>query len=265
MYNFTYHRPGSSREAQGLTGQAGEARFLAGGMTLLPAMKLRLAQPSDLIDLSRINDLKGISVTGSELRINAMTTHAEVAESPEVRRAIPALADLAGRIGDPQVRHRGTIGGSLANSDPAADYPAAVLALNATIHTLNRAIGADSFFKGLFETALEPGELITAVTFPIPQSAAYEKFPHPASRYAVVGVFVARTAQRGVRVGVTGAGPCAFRATAFEQALLKNFTADALKGVTIPAAGLNSDMHADADYRAHLVGVLARRAVAAAA
>jgi carbon-monoxide dehydrogenase medium subunit len=163
------------------------------------------------------------------------------------------------------VRHRGTIGGSLANSDPAADYPAAVLALNATIHTSKRTIPADSFFKSLFETALEPGELITAVTFPIPQSAAYEKFPHPASRYAVVGVFVARTAERGVRVGVTGAGHCAFRAAAFEQTLLKNFTADALKGVSIPAAGLNSDIHAGADYRAHLVGVLARRAVAAAA
>ena len=265
MYDFSYHRPGSTREAQDLAGKASEGRFLAGGMTLLPAMKLRLAQPSDLIDLSQIKDLKGISVSGSELRINAMTTHAEVAGSPEVRKAIPALAYLAGHIGDPQVRHRGTIGGSLANSDPAADYPAAVLALNATIHTSKRTILADSFFKGLFETALEPGELITAVTFPIPQSAAYEKFPHPASRYAVVGVFVARTAERGVRVGVTGAGPCAFRATAFEQTLLKNFTADALKGVSIPAAGLNSDIHAGADYRAHLVGVLARRAVAAAA
>jgi carbon-monoxide dehydrogenase medium subunit len=265
MYDFSYHRPGSTREAQDLAGKASEGRFLAGGMTLLPAMKLRLAQPSDLIDLSQIKDLKGISVSGSELRINAMTTHAEVAGSPEVRKAIPALAYLAGHIGDPQVRHRGTIGGSLANSDPAADYPAAVLALNATIHTSKRTIPADSFFKGLFETALEPGELITAVTFPIPQSAAYEKFPHPASRYAVVGVFVARTAERGVRVGVTGAGPCAFRATAFEQTLLKNFTADALKSVSIPAAGLNSDIHAGADYRAHLVGVLARRAVAAAA
>jgi carbon-monoxide dehydrogenase medium subunit len=265
MYNFTYHRPGSSREAQDLAAKASEGRFLAGGMTLLPAMKLRLAQPSDLIDLSQIKDLKGVSVSGSELRINAMTTHAAVAASPDVRKAIPALAYLAGHIGDPQVRHRGTIGGSLANSDPAADYPAAVLALNATIHTSSRTIPADSFFKGLFETALEPRELITSVSFPIPQSAAYEKFPHPASRYAVVGVFVARTAERGVRVGVTGAGPCAFRATAFEQALLKNFTPDALKGVSIPAAGLNSDIHADADYRAHLIGVLARRAVAAAA
>ncbi len=264
MYSFQYHRPASTAEAEGLAAKATESRFLAGGMSLLPAMKLRLAQPSDLIDLSRIADLKGISVTGSEVRIKALTTHATVAASPEVRKAIPALADLASGIGDPQVRNRGTIGGSLANNDPAADYPAAVLALSATIHTSRRTIAADSFFKGLFETALEPGELVTAVSFPIPQGAAYQKFFHPASRYAVVGVFVARTAG-GVRVGVTGAGPCAFRATALEQALSKNFSPDALKGMSIPAAGLNSDIHAAADYRAHLIGVLARRAVAAAA
>ncbi len=264
MYSFAYHRPASAAEAESLAKKAGDARFLAGGMTLLPALKLRLAQVSDLIDLSRIPDLKGISVTGSEVRIGAMTAHAAVAASPELRKAIPALAVLAGSIGDPQVRNRGTIGGSLANSDPAADYPAAVLGLNATIHTSRRKIAADSFFKGLFETALEPGEVITAVSFPIPQGAAYAKFPHPASRYAVVGVFVARTSG-GVRVGVTGAGPCAFRATAFEAALAKNFSPDALKGLSIPATGLNSDIHAAADYRAHLIGVLARRAVAAAA
>ncbi len=264
MYSFAYHRPGSATEAETLAAKASEGRFLAGGMTLLPAMKLRLSRPSDLIDLSRIADLKGLSATGSEVRIKAMTAHAVAAASPELRKAIPALADLAGMIGDPQVRNRGTIGGSLANNDPAADYPAAVLALNATIHTSRRTIPADSFFKGLFETALQPGELITSVSFPIPQSAAYEKFPHPASRYAVVGVFVAKTTS-GVRVGVTGAGPCAFRATAFEQALSKNFTPDALKGLSIPATGLNSDIFAAADYRAHLIGVLARRAVAAAA
>ncbi|HXV22966.1 MAG TPA: xanthine dehydrogenase family protein subunit M [Alphaproteobacteria bacterium] len=263
MHSFQYHRPTSTAEAEGLAQKASESRFLAGGMSLLPALKLRLAQPSDLIDLSRIGDLKGISVTGSEVRIKAMTTHATVAASPEVRKAIPALADLAASIGDPQVRNRGTIGGSLANSDPAADYPAAVLALNATIHTSRRTIAADSYFKGLFETALAPNEVITAVSFPVPQGAAYEKFFHPASRFAVVGVFVARSAS-GVRVGVTGAGPCAFRATAFEQALSKNFSADALKGLRVPADGLNSDIHAAADYRAHLIGVLARRAVAAA-
>ncbi len=263
MYSFSYHRPASTQEADALAVKASEGRFLAGGMTLLPAIKLRLSQPSDLIDLSRLGDLKGLKVTGSEVRIGAMTPHAAVAASAELRKAIPALARLAGGIGDPQVRNRGTIGGSLANSDPAADYPAAVVGLGATIHTSRRTIPADSFFKGLFETALEPGELITAVSFPVPERAAYEKFRHPASRYAVVGVFVAR-AGGGVRVAVTGAGPCAFRATAFEQALTKTFSPDALKGLAIPADGLNSDIHAAADYRAHLIGVLARRAVAAA-
>lgn len=263
MYSFSYHRPASAAEADALAAKAPEGRFLAGGMTLLPAIKLRLSQPSDLIDLSRLGELKGVKVTGSEARIGAMTPHAAVAASAELRKAIPALARLAGGIGDPQVRNRGTIGGSLANSDPAADYPAAVLGLGATIHTSRRTIPADSFFKGLFETALEPGELITAVSFPVPERAAYEKFRHPASRYAVVGVFVARTGG-GVRVAVTGAGPCAFRATAFEQALAKTFSPDALKGLVIPADGLNGDIHASADYRAHLIGVLARRAVAAA-
>ena len=264
MYSFAYHRPASAAEAEALAAKAGEARFLAGGMTLLPAMKLRLAQPTDLIDLGRLGDLRGIKVSGSEVRIGATTLHAAVAGSPEVRKAIPALSHLAGVIGDPQVRNRGTLGGSLANNDPAADYPAAVLGLNATVHTSRRAIPADSFFKGLFETALQPGELITQVSFPIPERAAYEKFRHPASRYAVVGVFVARTAG-GVRVGVTGAGPCAFRGTQLEQALAKNFSPDAIKGITIPSDGLNSDIHAAADYRAHLIGVMARRAVAAIA
>jgi carbon-monoxide dehydrogenase medium subunit len=193
-----------------------------------------------------------------------MTLHAAVAASPEIKRAIPALAHLAGVIGDPQVRNRGTLGGSLANNDPAADYPAAVLGLNATVHTSRRTIPADSFFRGLFETALEPGELITSVSFPIPERAAYEKFRHPASRYAVVGVFVARVGG-GVRVAVTGAGPCAFRATQLEQALAKNFSPDAMKAIKISADGLNSDIHAAADYRAHLIGVMARRAVAAIA
>ncbi|HVG81093.1 MAG TPA: xanthine dehydrogenase family protein subunit M [Methylomirabilota bacterium] len=259
MYSFAYHRPASAAEAEALAAKAGEARFLAGGMTLLPAMKLRLAQPTDLIDLGRLGDLRGIKVSGSEVRIGATTLHAAVAGSPEVRKAIPALSHLAGVIGDPQVRNRGTLGGSLANNDPAA-----VLGLNATVHTSRRAIPADSFFKGLFETALQPGELITQVSFPIPERAAYEKFRHPASRYAVVGVFVARTAG-GVRVGVTGAGPCAFRATQLEQALAKTFSPDAIKGITIPSDGLNSDIHAAADYRAHLIGVMARRAVAAIA
>jgi aerobic carbon-monoxide dehydrogenase medium subunit len=264
MYAFQYHRPATAAEAERLLGKAEEGRYLAGGMTLLPTLKQRLAQPSDLVDLSGIKDLQGIAVTGTEVKIGAMTPHAAVAGAAQIRKAIPALADLAEQIGDPQVRNRGTIGGSLANSDPAADYPAAVLGLAATIHTSRRTIPADSFFKGLFETALQPGELITAVSFPIPERAAYRKFPHPASRYAVVGVFVAKTAG-GVRVAVTGAAPAAFRATAFEQALAKSFSPDALAGLSVPASGLNSDMHAAADYRAHLVGVMARRAVAACA
>src|SRR5271165_2365489 len=252
MYAFEYHRP------QTLAGA------LAGGMTLLPTMKQRLASPSAIVELKNVPELSGLSREGDNLVIGAMTRHAEVARSPVVKGAIPALAKLAGGIGDPHVRNRGTIGGSLANNDPAADYPAVVLALGATIVTSKRRLAADDYFKGLFETALETGELITQVSFPIPQKAAYMKFANPASRYALVGVFVAKTAG-GVRVAVTGAGSNGvFRAEAFEAALNANFSPAALDGVSVPASGLNSDLHADADYRAHLIGVMARRAVAAA-
>ena len=263
MYAFEYHRPQSLSGALADLAKA-DAKALAGGMTLMPTMKQRLASPSALVDLKNVPELTGITRAGDDLVIGAMTRHAEVARSSVVKAAIPALAELAGGIGDPHVRNRGTIGGSLANNDPAADYPAAVLALGATIVTSKRRIAAEDYFTGLFETALEPGELITQVSFPIPQKAAYMKFANPASRYALVGVFVAKTAG-GVRVAVTGAGANGvFRAKAFEAALNANFSPAALDGVSVPASGLNSDIHADADYRAHLIGVMARRAVAAA-
>ncbi len=236
---------------------------MAGGMTLIPTLKQRLARPSDLIDLGGLAELKGIKREGNNIVIGATTLHSDVANSAEVKKAIPALAYLASIIGDPAVRNRGTIGGSIANADPAADYPAAVLALDATVATNKRKIAGGDLFKGLFETALEPGEIITSVSFPIPERAGYEKFRNPASRYAIVGVFVAKTAG-GVRVAVTGAGPFAFRVKAFEEALSRNFAPKALDGLTVPATGLNSDIHAGADYRAHLVGVIAQRAVAAA-
>ncbi len=262
MYEFNYHRPSSLAEVKKILGDNGEARVLAGGMTLLPTMKMRLARPSDLIDLSSLDGLSDIKDDRDAIEIGAMVRHADVASSDVVTSAIPALADLAERIGDAQVRNRGTIGGSVANSDPAADYPAAVLALNAVIRTDRREIKADDFFKGLFETALEPGEIILGVRFPKPKRAAYSKFPNPASRYAVVGVMVAETAG-GMRVAVTGAGPCAFRIIAMEQALDKKFSAAAIEGIRIDAADLNSDLHASAEYRAHLVGVMAKRAVMA--
>lgn len=260
MYEFIYHRPSSLDKVKQILSDNGEAKLLAGGMTLLPTMKMRLAQPSDLVDLSKIEGLAGISDNGDAIEIGAMVRHAEVAASELVCKAIPALADLADRIGDAQVRNRGTIGGSVANSDPAADYPAAILGLNAVVKTDRREIGADDFFKGLFETALEPDEIIVAVRFPRPKRAAYSKFPNPASRYAVVGVMIAETAD-GIRVGVTGAASCAFRATAMEKALAGDFSAAALEGIKIDAAELNSDLHASAEYRAHLVGVMAKRAV----
>ncbi|HZI84932.1 MAG TPA: xanthine dehydrogenase family protein subunit M [Casimicrobiaceae bacterium] len=237
-------------------------KALAGGQSLVGAMKLRLANPGTVVDLSGIAELKGIKKEGDAIVIGALTTHAEVASSSAVKQAIPALAALAEGIGDRQVRNRGTIGGSLANNDPAADYPAAVLGLNATIQTNKRKIGADDFFKGLYETALAADELITSVSFPVPKKAAYVKFPQPASRFALVGVFVAQTGA-GVRVAVTGAGSHAHRAKAIEDALAKTFTPDAAKAVKIPAANLNNDLHGSAEYRAHLVSVLAGRAVAA--
>jgi carbon-monoxide dehydrogenase medium subunit len=263
MHDFGYHRPASAADAAGLLAQKSEAKIVAGGMTLIPTLKQRLAQPSDLVDLGGIAALKGVKAEGAGITIGAMTTHAEVSRSADVRNAIPALAALAGGIGDPQVRNRGTIGGSVANSDPAADYPAAVLALGATIRTNKREIKADDFFKGMFETALQDGEIITAIHFPKPDKAGYSKFPNPASRYAIVGVFVAK-AGSGVRIAVTGAGPCAFRSKELESALAASFTPDAAKAVKIKADGFNTDLHATAAYRAHLVSVMASRAVSAA-
>lgn len=260
MYEFNYHRPSSLDEAKKILGDNDEAKLLAGGMTLLPTMKMRLASPSDLVDLSDIEGLTEIKDAGDAMEIGAMVCHAEIAGSDAVRAAIPALADLVETIGDAQVRNRGTLGGSVANSDPAADYPAAVLGLNATVKTDRREIAADDYFKGLFETALEPGEIVLSVRFPKPERAAYSKFPNPASGYAVVGVMVAE-ASDGIRVAVTGAAGCAFRATAMEDALSKDFSAAALEGIAVDAADLNSDLHASSEYRAHLVGVMARRAV----
>lgn len=263
MQTFTYHKPTSvSTAAQ--AGTKDEAKFLAGGQSLLAAMKLRFSAPTDLVDLAGIEELRGIRLEANALTIGAMTTHAQVAASPEVKARIPALAALAATIGDRQVRNRGTLGGSLANNDPAADYPAAVLALNATVTTNTRKISADDFFKGLFETALKGNELITSVSFPVPKKAAYQKFRNPASRFAVVGVFVAQTAL-GVRVAVTGAGARGvFRVKSMEEALARTWSPDALKSIVVPAGELQSDLHASAEYRAHLIGVLAQRAVAAA-
>ena len=261
MYEFEYHRPTSLDDAAGRLSDE-DAKLVAGGMTLIPTLKQRLAKPSDLVDLGAIGSLKGISQDGDTLVIGAMTRHADVNRSPVVRNAIPALAALAGLIGDPAVRNRGTIGGSIANNDPAADYPSAVVGLGATVVTTRRQIAGDDFFTGMFETALGPDEIVTAVRFPKPQAAAYQKFKNPASRYAIVGVFVARTAG-GVRVAVTGAAPCVFRQRDMEAALSRSFTPDAIKDVVQSDDGLNSDIHASAEYRAHLVGVMARRAVAA--
>jgi carbon-monoxide dehydrogenase medium subunit len=262
MYATTYHRPSSVEEAARLL--SGEAKILAGGQTLLPAMKLHLAGPSDLVDIRRIGALKGIKADRSAVTIGAATTHFEVANSPDIRKAIPALATLAGWIGDPAVRHVGTIGGSIANNDPAADYPAGLLGLGATVVTNRREIAADDFFTGLFSTALEDGEIITAVRFPVPKRAGYEKLRHPASRFALVGVMVAETAG-GVRVAVTGSGSDGvFRATELEAALAKSFTASALAGITIATDRLMSDIHGDAAYRANAIRVIAQRAVGSA-
>ncbi|HLY46056.1 MAG TPA: xanthine dehydrogenase family protein subunit M [Stellaceae bacterium] len=263
MYEFDYTRPASLADAASRLGDE-DAKLVAGGMTLIPTLKLRLAKPSQLIDLGAVPGLTGITEDGDAVVIGAMTRHADVNRSAVVKRGVPALAALAGMIGDPAVRNRGTIGGSISNNDPAADYPAAVVALNATIRTNQREIAADQFFTGLFETALQPGEIVTAVRFPKVAQANYQKFRNPASRYAIVGVFVAKT-PAGVRVAVTGAGPCVFRVPAMEAALARSFTADAIKDIAIPDTDLNSDIHASAEYRAHLVGVMARRAVAACA
>ena len=262
MYSFEIKKADSVANAAALLAQT-NSKVLAGGQSLVASLKLRLSQPGTLVDLSGVAELRGIRREGDNIVVGAMTRHAEVASSKEVQSAIPALAALAEGVGDRQIRNMGTIGGSIANNDPAADYPAGVLALNATVNTNKRKIAADDFFKGLYETALQDGEIITSVSFPIPKKAAYVKFAQPASRFALVGVCVAQTAG-GVRVAVTGAGPCVFRAKAIEDALAKSFTADAAKAVKIAAAGLNNDIHGSADYRAHLVSVLASRAVAAA-
>jgi len=262
MHAFQYHRPSSVKDAVAAASKD-EAKYLAGGQSLVQAMKLRLSAPSDLVDLGALADLKTLKADAGGVTVGAMVRHAEVAASSSVQKAIPALAALAGMIGDRQVRHMGTIGGSLANNDPAADYPAAVLGLGATITTNKRKIEADKFFRGLYETALEPGELITSVTFPVPKRAAYMKFKNPASRFAIVGVFVADFGN-AVRVGVTGAGPSAFRQTEMEKALAAKFAPESVAGVKVKADGLNTDLHASAEYRAHLVTVMARRAVEAA-
>jgi carbon-monoxide dehydrogenase medium subunit len=260
MYNFNFHAASSLDDAVAKLGAAEDGTLMAGGQTLIPVLKQRLANPSDVIDLSGIAELNGISASGDGVTIGAMTTHAAVATSSDVPAALRAVAK---GIGDPQVRNRGTLGGSIANNDPAADYPAALLGLGATITTNQRDIAADDFFTGLFETALNDGEIIKSVTFPNATKAAYAKFPNPASRYATVGVFVAQAAD-GVRVAVTGATDCAHRGPKLEAALSANWSPDALDGITIPTDHMNSDIHASAEYRAHLVVVMAKRAVAAA-
>ena len=264
MYETNYLKANDVNDAASKMKKADDGKYLAGGQTLIPTMKARLAAPSDLIDLGGINNLKNISVADGVVTIGAGVTHAEVASSADVAGAIPALADMAGHIGDPAVRHRGTIGGSLANNDPAADYPAAVLGLGATVVTNNREIAADDFFVGLFETALDEGEIITAVKFPVPSKAAYEKFPNPASRFAMVGVMAAQT-DGGARVAVTGAGEGGvFRHEGAEAALGSDFSSASVEGITTGAEGMMADIHAGAEYRANLVTVMTQRAVAKA-
>ncbi|EFL88395.1 xanthine dehydrogenase family protein subunit M [Ahrensia sp. R2A130] len=262
MYETNYHRADSLADAASKIGE--EGKYLSGGQTLLPTMKQRLAAPSDLIDLSKINGLSGIEVNGKSVKIGAMTTHAEVANHSGLRDACHAISEMGGWIGDPHVRHRGTIGGSIANNDPAADYPSAMLALNATIHTDQREIAADDFFTGMFDTALKEGEIVTAVSFTAPEKCGYEKFRNPASRYAMAGVFVAHHGD-AVRVGVTGASSGGvYRPADMEEALSDNFSADALDGCSVDEGDMLSDIHGSAEYRAHLVKVMAKRAVAAA-
>jgi carbon-monoxide dehydrogenase medium subunit len=264
MYNFTYHRPTGLRQAGNMLTKLEEAKLLAGGQTLIPVMKQRLASPANIIDLNKIDGLAGVELKGRSLIIGAMTRHVDVANSDVVKTNLPALAELAEMVGDPHVRHRGTLGGSIANNDPNADYPAACLGLGATIITTKRRIPADDFFKGMFETALEPDEIITKVNFPLAKKAGYIKFRNPASRFALVGVFVSKRGSE-IRVAVTGAGASGvFRVASFEEALKKRFAPKSLDGLTVPATGLASDIHGSAEYRAHLIGVLAKRAVAKA-
>ena len=262
MKDFEFHRPATVKDAVALVAGTSGAKYLGGGQSLLPVMKLDLAEPAALVSLARIPGLADIRVDGGTIAIGALCTHDQVARSPEVAKAIPALAELAGHIGDAQVRNRGTLGGSVAHADPAADYPAALLGLGATVVTDRGAHAADGYFQGLFETALADGELVTAVRFPVPRRAAYVKFAHRASKYAVVGVFVAETTA-GVRVAITGAGATVFRSTAMEAALTASMTPGALDGITVPPDDLNNDAEASAEYRAHLCVVMAKRAVAA--
>ncbi|WP_298871116.1 xanthine dehydrogenase family protein subunit M [uncultured Bradyrhizobium sp.] len=265
MYQTTYHRASSVDEAASLFGKSSEAKFLAGGQTLLPVMKQRLASPSDVIDLGKIKELQGVELSGDVLTIKAATTYYDIMTNADVKKAIPAIAHLTSVLGDPAVRYRGTIGGSIANNDPAADYPAALLALGATVKTNKRSISADDFFKGLFTTALEDGEIITAVSFPVPEKAGYEKMRHPASRFALTGVFVAKTKSGEIRVAATGASQSGvMRVGAIEAALKANWSPSALDNVSISANGLLADIHGTAEYRANLVKVMAQRAVAAA-
>ena len=263
MYSFEYHRPSSLKEAASLARKNADAKLLAGGQSLIPPLKLRLARPSAMIDLGGLPELRGISVVGTNIVVGAATRHAEVAASKDVQMSLPVLAKVAGGIGDRQVRNMGTLGGAIANNDPAADYPAALLGLGATVTTNKRDIAADKFFTGLYETALRPGEIITSVAFTMAKRAAYIKFPNPASRYALVGVFVSETAGR-VRVAVTGAAQCVFRVKDMEQALAAKFAPEAITRIRLRADKLNSDLHASAEYRAHLITVLAQRAVEAA-
>ena len=264
MRNFTYHNPTDVGAAASLLAKAADGKFVAGGMSLLPSMKLRLAAPSDLVDLGGISALQGVKVEGKEIVVGAMTCHADVAANADVKRLLPSLAELADGIGDPAIRHRGTIGGSIANADPAACYPSAVVALDAVVETNKRKIPADSYFTGLFTTALAADEIVTAVRFKIPDKGKYMKLRHPASGFAVVGVFVAKFGAN-VRVAVTGSGPSVFRVPAMEKALSSNFSAMALDGITIPHADLMTDIHFSAEYRANAVAVMARRGVAAIA
>jgi carbon-monoxide dehydrogenase medium subunit len=265
MYQTTYHRPSTIDEAAALFAKGTEAKYLAGGHTLIPVMKQRLASPSDVIDLASIKELVGIEASGDTLTIRAATPYFDIMQSADVKKSIPAIAYLTSVLGDPAVRHRGTIGGSIANNDPAADFPAALLALGATVKTNKRSIAADDFFQGLFATALDDGEIITAVSFPIPAKAGYAKMRHPASRFALTGVFVAKTKSGDVRVAATGASSTGvMRVPAIEAALKTNWAAAALDNVKIPANGLLADIHGSADYRANLVKVMAQRAVTAA-
>lgn len=262
MYATTYHRPKSVAEAAGLFSKLGDATYISGGHTLLPTMKARLASPGNLIDLRHVAELKGIQASGDAVTIGAATTHYDVSQSADVKKAIPTLAALAGSIGDPAVRHRGTIGGSVANNDPTADYPVAVMALAGTVHTNKRQIAADQYFTGLYSTALNEGEIVTKVAFKVPAQSAYAKFRNPASKYAMAGVFIVKHKDGSVRVAVTGAGNAGvFRWKAAEDALAKSFSADALKGLTVDKNGMMGDIHGSAEYRANLVAVMARRAM----